>query len=310
MQVMYVGKFGRHQLLDYNVNPALYAPGASTSTSSYQARRPYANFGNIADMAAVGTSNYHGLQFSITKRLASWLSAQGSYVYSHSLDQFSSNTTDTATIPNVFGTSTVPSVGSPLNLNVSSEYGPSDFDSTHIGNVGYTVRSPELKGHSAFVRATLSGWNFSGRYNIRSGQPINIVYGSDFALTNTPKQRPNVLHSWVYPNSRTRQQKLALTGGTWFDTTAFSTSVPSGTFGNLSRNGVRGPASITNNMSIARRFAIPYREGWTFEFRCDAFGVFNTPNLGTPASQVGSSLGQITSTSGQRFLQLSGHLRF
>ena len=310
VQAMYVGKFGRHQLLDYNVNPALYAPGASTSTSSYQARRPYANFGNIADMATVGTSNYHGLQLSVTKRLASWLSAQGSYVYSHSLDQFSSNTTDTATIPNVFGTSTVPSVGSPLNLNVSSEYGPSDFDSTHIGNVGYTVRSPELKGHSAFVRATLSGWNFSGRYNIRSGQPINIVYGSDFALTNTPKQRPNVLHSWVYPNSRTRQQKLALTGGTWFDTTAFSTSVPSGTFGNLSRNAVRGPASITNNMSIARRFAIPYREGWTFEFRCDAFGVFNTPNLGTPASQVGSSLGQITSTSGQRFLQLSGHLRF
>jgi len=193
---------------------------------------------------------------------------------------------------------------------VSSEYGPSDFDSTHIGNIGYTVNAPKLQGHSALVRATLSGWNFSGRYNIRSGQPVNIVYGSDYALTNTPKQRPNVLHSWVYSNDRTRQQKLALTGGTWFDTTAFSTSVSSGTFGNLSRNAVRGPASITNNMSIARRFAIPYREGWTFEFRCDAFGVFNTPNLGTPANQVGSSLGQITSTSGQRFLQLSGHLRF
>lgn len=310
MQVMYVGKFGRHQLLDYNVNPALYAPGASTSTSSYQARRPYANFGNIADMATVGTSNYHGLQISVTKRLAGWLSAQGSYVYSRSLDEFSSNTTDTSTIPNVFGTSTVPAVGSPLNLNVSSEYGPSDFDSTHIGNIGYTVRAPELKGHGAFVRTTLSGWNFSGRYNIRSGQPVNVIYGSDYALTNTPKQRPNVLHSWVYPNSRTRQQKLALSGGTWFDTTAFSNSVSSGTFGNLSRNAVRGPASITNNMSIARRFAIPYREGWTFEFRCDAFGVFNTPNLGTPASQVGSSNGQITSTSGQRFLQLSGHLRF
>jgi hypothetical protein len=47
-----------------------------------------------------------------------------------------------------------------------------------------------------------------------------------------------------------------------------------------------------------------------FRFRCDAFGLFNTPNLGTPSNQIGSSLGQITSTSGQRFLQLSGHLQF
>lgn len=310
LQIMYVGKFGRHQLLDYNVNPALYAPGASTSTSSYQARRPYSNFGNIADMATVGTSNYNALQISLSKRLGSWLSAQGSYVYSRSLDQFSSNTTDTATIPNVFGSSTVPSVGTPWGPNVSSEYGPSDFDSTHIGNVGYTVYAPKLTARSAFVRGTLSGWNFSGRYNIRSGQPLNVIYGTDYALTNTPNQRPNVLHSWIYPNSRNRLQKLTLTGGTWFDTSAFSTSVSAGTFGNLSRNAVRGPASITNNMSIARRFAIPYREGWTFEFRCDAFGVFNTPNLGTPANKVGTSLGQITSTGGQRFLQLSGHLRF
>ena len=63
-------------------------------------------------------------------------------------------------------------------------------------------------------------------------------------------------------------------------------------------------------MSLAKTFAIPGREGMDFKFRCDAFGVFNTPNLGTPANKIGSSLGQITSTSGQRFLQLSGHIDF
>jgi outer membrane receptor protein involved in Fe transport len=309
MLLTYVGKFGRHQLLDYNSNPALYASGASTSTSSYQARRTYSQFGNIADMATIGTANYNALQVSVTKRLGKWVSAKGAYTWSRSLDQFSSNTTDTATVPNVFGTTVVPSVGSPLDFNLSSEYGPSDFNATHIGSLGYTVYAPKWENHNWFIREALGGWNLSGIYRIRSGEPVNVYTGTDYALTNSPNQRPTILHNWVLPGSRHRLNKLALTGSTWFDPTAFGAPAQ-GTFGNLGRNAILGPANISNNMSAAKIFAIPGREGMTFEFRCDAFGVFNTPNLGTPANKVGSSLGQITSTSGQRFLQLSGHLRF
>lgn len=67
--------------------------------------------------------------------------------------------------------------------------------------------------------------------------------------------------------------------------------------------------SISDNMSVQKTFVIFGREGIEFRFRCDAFGVFNTPNVGTPSNQIGSSLGQMTSTSGQRSLQLSGHLQ-
>lgn len=311
MQVMYVGKFGRHQLLDFNSNPALYAPGASTSTSSYQARRTYSNFGNIADMATIGTSNYNALQISVTKRLAGWLAAMGSYTYSRSLDEFSSYVTDTATVPDVFSlpNHTVPGVGSPLNFNLSSEYGPSDFNRTHIANLGYSVHLPKLRSHNHLIQEALGGWILSGRYAVYSGEPVNVLSKTDYADTNSPNQRPTVLHSWVLPSDRPRLQKLALSGGTWFDTTAFGTPA-SGTFGNLSRNAVIGPASISNNMSLAKTFPIPWREGMDFKFQCDAFGVFNTPNLGTPSNQIGTSLGQITSTSGQRFLQLSGHISF
>jgi hypothetical protein len=63
-------------------------------------------------------------------------------------------------------------------------------------------------------------------------------------------------------------------------------------------------------MSIAKQFRLPWRENTTFDFRCDAFGVFNTPNLGAPSGKVGASLGQITSTTGERFLQLAGKLQF
>ncbi len=311
MQVMYVGKYGRHQLLDFNSNPALYAPGASTSTSSYQARRMYSNFGNIADMATVGVSTYNALQVSVTKRMSDWVAAMGSYTYSRSTDYFSSYVTDTATISNVFGTvdHSVPVVGSPLAFNFRSELGPSDFNRTHIANIGYSVNLPNLTGSNRLMQGVLGGWIFSGRYSISSGEPIDVVSGSDYTLTNLPDQRPNVLHNWVLPSSRSRIQKLALTGGTWFDPTAFG-SPAAGMFGNLGRNAVIGPATISNNMSLAKTFPILSRESMNFRFRCDAFGVFNTPNLGTPANKIGSSLGQITSTSGERFLQLSGHIEF
>jgi len=322
MQVVYVGKFGRHQLLDFNSNPALYASGASTSSSSYQQRRVYSNFGNIADMATIGTSNYNALQISFTKRMSSWVSAMGSYTYSRSLDEFSSYVTDTTTVPDVFSlpTHTVPAVGSPLNFNLSSEYGPSDFNRTHIANLGYSVHLPKLSGHNQLMQQALGGWIFSGRYSVSSGEPVNIISKTDFAATNSPNQRPIVWHNWALPSNRSRVQKL-----TWFDRTAFcgsdnaSCSTASvfahdfptaGTFGNLSRNAVVGPGTMSNNMSLAKTFPIPRREGMDFKFQCDAFGVFNTPTLGTPSNQIGSSLGQITSSGGNRFLQLSGHIDF
>ena len=336
VQVGYVGKFGRHQLLDFNSNPALYAPGATTSTSSYQARRTYTTFGNNADMASIGTSNYNALQVSATKRMSTWLSAMGSYTWSRSLDQFSSNVTDTANMPNVFGTLLVPGVGSPLAFNMSREYGPSDFNHTHIGGLGYTVLMPKLAQHNWMIRELVGGWNLSGEYRIQSGEPVAIFSKTDWALTNASNQFPLVWHDWRLPSGRHRIEKLALTknpstglANTWFDTTAFcgddnpSCSSASsfahdfpapGTFGNLSRNAVTGPATISNNVSAAKIIQLPWREASTFEFRCDAFGIFNTPNLGTSSNpvsgQIGSSLGQITSTTGERFLQLSGRITF
>jgi hypothetical protein len=331
-QIMYVGKFGRHQLLDFNSNPALYAPGASTSSSSYQARRPYGSFGNNAEMATVGTSNYNSLQVSVTKRLSTWVSAMGSYAWGRSLDEFSSYVTDTSTIPNVFSTPTVPAVGSPLNFNFSSEYGPSDFNTAQVGGIGYTVYAPKLANHNWLVREFVGGWNLSGRYTVRTGEPIQVLSKTDWADTNSPNQRPFVWHNWTLPSGRPRAQKLAKTknpstgqANTWFDTTAFCGNdnpscssassfahdfPSSGTFGTLSRNAVVGPAQISNDMAAAKIFQLPWREGTKFEFRCDAFGIFNTPNLGSPSNQIGSSLGQITSTSGERYLQLSGRIEF
>jgi hypothetical protein len=296
LEIDYVGKLGRREFVPFSSNPAICPAGTTCSTATTNARRILQGFGNNTEYSSSGSSNYNALEVQITRRFASWLGAQGAYTYARSFDTFSGNT-ETAAAPDVFNLAT-------------SEYGPSSFNPTQVGSLGYTVYAPKLHRFNPYVRAILSDWNLSGIYSIQSGLPLNITLGNlDNAFSSTPNQRPNVSGSFQLPSDRDRVTKEA----EWFNTSVFSLPAP-GTFGNLGRDAVIGPAKITNNASIARSFPIPLRESMKLQFRCDAFGLFNTPNLGNPnttfSTSKTSTFGQITSTSGNRSLQLSLHLFF
>jgi hypothetical protein len=243
------------------------------------------------------------------------VSAHGAYTYSRSLDDFSSNVTDTAAAPQILN----PNTGV---FNLRTEYGPSSYNATHTASLGYTVYGPKFASRGALVRQLAAGWSLSGIYTIRSGFPLNITTGKDNALSGTPNQRTNLIGDPTLPSGRSRAEKMSQ----WFNNAgntsgagisvdcnlpgaAFCRPSP-GSFGNLGRNALIGPALITNNMPAAKNFPIPGREGMRLQFRCDAFGVFNTPNLRDPGLTPGPTFGVITSTTGNRFLQLSLHLWF
>jgi hypothetical protein len=68
-------------------------------------------------------------------------------------------------------------------------------------------------------------------------------------------------------------------------------------FGNLGRNAVLGPAFYTTDLSIVKNTKLAGTT--TLQFRCEAFNVFNHPNLGQPGriATVGSTaFGVITNT--------------
>jgi hypothetical protein len=94
----------------------------------------------------------------------------------------------------------------------------------------------------------------------------------------------------------------------WFNTAAFAPSVLS--YGNVPRNpgGLYGPGTKTFDLSISRRFPIPFREN-SLLLRAEFFNAFNTPQFGKPGATVGtSSFGKITSTGGSdanRVIQLA-----
>jgi hypothetical protein len=92
------------------------------------------------------------------------------------------------------------------------------------------------------------------------------------------------------------------------------------TLGNTGRSQFRGPAYVSDNLSLFKAFPI-YREAANLVARFDAFNMTNTPAFGLPNGSIGSNLGKITGTlgsgvgnvngvGGPRVLQASVNLTF
>jgi hypothetical protein len=323
LEVNYVGKLGRHQIIQFDLNPAIYdcsggyfasnptiyCADASTSSSSYQARVLYPgyNYGGqgVVDNASVGTSNYNGLQAIYTQRARKSLTLLASYTYSRSLDLQSNGQTNTSQVP--------------MPQNLRSQYGPSDFQATHIVNAGFVWNTPMIKSGSRVVQGIVNGWRLGGIFNARTGNPVNVFLAGDLSLTDERPQRPNLVPG-INPNmphGRSRAAEVA----SWFNTNAF-VNPQLGTFGNVSRNSIYGPAFIVTNGSAGRFFQLT--QGKDLEFKVDALNLFNEPNFANPNSQLASATsaqgnyGTIRSTVGTngvvgtngRRLQLSLLLHF
>ncbi len=87
--------------------------------------------------------------------------------------------------------------------------------------------------------------------------------------------------------------------------TAYSAANPVACpLGNTGRNQFRGPAYVSDNLSLSKAF--PIRESGLLEARFDAFNMTNTPAFGLPTAALGSNLGKITSTLGSGVGNVNG----
>lgn len=290
IEVNYVGKFGHHQTVPYDwnpaiydcsgayfqANPAVYCSGAADTSGSYTQRVKYPNYNyggqGLVDFASIGTSNYHGLQVLVNQRASRSLTLVSTYTYARSLDEDTNGQNNNNEIPNVY--------------NIHSEYGPSDYNVKHNLTAGWVYYFPKLRRGPRWGRATVNNWQFNGTLQARSGLPFNLTINNDTALTDEPNQRPALVPG-VNPLLPTNRSKAALTAE-WFNTAAF-TYPTVGTYSSLSRNKFVGPRLIQTNFTLGRSFAVPYRSGTTLAFRADAFNVFNNVNLANPNAEFSCS---------------------
>jgi len=288
VQVTTVGNLGRHLYNTWNANQAI--PGATALNT----RRPYYSINpNLSDVSyfnTTGLSNYYALQVSVNKRLRQGLSALLGYTWSHSIDD----------VQLEFGGGAAgPQPQDPRNIG--PERGNSNFDIRHRLTLSYVWELPFGKGRAmlnrgGFSNFVLGGWQTNGILTIQSGLPFTPVLQTSTTNTGTGS-RANVVGPVSYPKTLNR----------WFDPTAFGSPAVY-TYGNAGRNILFGPSRWNWDMSLFKDF--PIGERMKFQFRAEAFNIFNHPQFGLPNANIGNvQAGMITSTVGNP-RQLQGALRF
>ncbi len=334
LSVGYVARRGLHLQRESDINQPTLATRAANPTANLNAIRPYKGFGSIRETDNIADSKYNSLQIAWNRRFSNTLQFGVSYTLSKSMDN-GSNQRDV--VPDTYDTSML--------------WGPSEFDARHIVIINYLYQLPFYRKQSGFVGKALGGWQISGITQFQTGLPCSITGPStnDYAGVGADANWGCGQNGqfWVL-NGDPKIIGTFGPNGRWFQTCLVP--VPTGQVcpdGTVKFNGVdqrifRPPTAGTFNTQRVRNLiyqpgyenwnmglfkTIPVNERLRFQFRAEAYNVWNHPNwcgnsgcsgttnIGlnpTNTTTFGKVLSKGSGTSGQgeRNLQLSLRLEF
>jgi hypothetical protein len=213
-------------------------------------------------------SNYNALQVEFKQNMWRHLQVQGSFSWSHSLDNGSN-----VALPLPYHTI----------YNPSLDYSDSDYDIRYTFNNAITYEIPGKKGGNRGVHYATNGWAVDSLFRSNSASPINITTGqwayglvwSTDAVNQRPDRNPNVP---IWKSETFDADGRRVPGGKVIDITAFSQPATNFTQGNLGRNALRGFDVWQEDFSLRRDF--PIRGDMSLLFRAEAFNVINHPLFG------------------------------
>ncbi len=246
--------------------------------------RPFYGISTITRLENKASSIYHALQVSARKSVGA-LSLTAAYTYSHSIDD-SSDRYD-GTFVNSY--------------DIASSRASSNFDQRHMLNVGYVYDLPIFK-RPGLAHTFLGGWEWSGILAFASGIPVTVTngttYGDNAGVGNSvgTGSYPDLVgnpSSGIPPRSAVNSPSYS---EFFYNPAAFA--LPRGlTFGNAGRNSLRNPGRSNVDMALFKHFAI--KESMAFEFRAEAFNIFNhTQWNGYSASMSCAGIGAGSNTAG------------
>jgi hypothetical protein len=271
--------------------------------------RPIPGYGNITSLESAASSTYHGMEFGV-RRSVGGLELNLAYTYSHSIDNSSSR-----------GDNDLVNAYAP-NANRAS----STFDQRHNLNFAYVWDLPFFK-ERGLTHTLLGGWQYSGIMDFSTGSPFTVTFGSDNAgvgngVSNSAAAYADIIGD---PNAGGQHTVAGSRDIQIYNQAAYA--APRGlTFGDSGRNSLRNPHRTNFDMSLFKHFAIT--EHMRFEFRAEAFNVFNHTQLGfingdggsgannsanlnsSTAGFGGSQFLQITQAHNPRILQLGAKFIF
>jgi predicted heme/steroid binding protein len=267
LSVGYVGRRGLHLQRESDINQPTTAVVAANPGVNLNALRPYKGFGSIRETDNVASSKYNSLQVSWNRRFGDTFQFGVSYTLSKSMDN-GSNQRDV--VPDTYDSSML--------------WGPSEFDARHIAIINYLYQLPFFRKQTGFAGKALGGWQISGITQFQTGLPCSVI-------------APNVDYAGVGQDANWgcggNGQFWVVNGdpkiigtfgpkGQWFATTnpdgtpIFTPPTP-GTFNTQRvRNLIYQPGYQNWNMGLFKTF--PVNERFRFQFRAEAYNVWNHPN--------------------------------
>jgi hypothetical protein len=148
------------------------------------------------------------------------------------------------------------------------------------------------------VNQLVSGWQWGGITTFNTGYPLQISAPYDVANTGAQNQTG----SYLTPSARLLPSGFNQTPNQWFNTNPTQIGIISYTYGNISRNFLRGPGLNNFDMNFVKNFS--FTESKRLEFRAEFFNIFNTPPFGQPIGTVGSPFfGEVLSAGAARQIQ-------
>ncbi len=301
MNLAYVSTLSHNTPFFTDANYSAYAPGATTSQASINARRPYdpGVLGPVDLLLSNQTASYHALQVSAHRRMAQHVLINGFYVFSHTFQSFSGS-----------------GVGftAPQDIdNMQEERGPADDDRRHMASLSGIWELEYYRSENGFLKQTLNGWTISPIVTLNSGAPLNITTGSDKNADSYSTDRPNLV-TGVNPFLNPHRNRAAA-AAQWFNPAAFTPNGPGlgigvgGADGATPRDFLRSPGYRDLDLGLFRN--IHFERGVTLQLRGEANNVFNLVSLSAPTANLGSSQdAKITSASPNRIIQLGARVTF
>jgi hypothetical protein len=323
LEVTYVGSVSRHLGERRNLNgvpdgakfvdvhPENRNPFSSTGVKADNFLRPYQGYGDINTVMYTGTSNYNGLQAQVTRRYTRAFQYGIAYTWSRTMDYANDDSTDV-----VFSR--------PYR---QFNYGPADFDQTHILTANYIweLPSPGKRLDNGFVKAVFDNWQISGTTSIVSGKPesLSVSYSTPSGYSGPLSTDFTGGEVQAYPNMVCNPNRGG--GGVNKDglplvinTSCFALPTGRGDIGNMRRNLLRLPGIFNSDLALFKN--IPLGERGRLQFRWETYNLFNHTNFKgidtkmtfdvTNGAQTNSRFGAVTSVRSPRVMQASLRISF
>jgi hypothetical protein len=233
----------------------------------------YANagFGNIITaFMPWGSSTYHGWSNQLTRRFSNGLQFQGSYTWSHAID----NSTDALD-------STVLSPRRPQNSqDIAPEKASSLLDHRNRIVLEMLYDVPYFKNRNWFLKNIVGNWEIAPVYMFQSGEPVTPQSATNSNLTIDSAPDRTIINPAGSANLGTAVTPLTNSAG---DVVAFLANnpnaryveAPKGTLPNAGRNTISLNPIDDIDLTLVKRFNVTERV--RLEFSARAFNIFNHP---------------------------------